>query len=427
MKRYIYIIIGIIIAAIIAIGILFLLKGNSALTGILPPSITGALPFVGTQGNTNSSLGSTTTGSGSLGTGGVSSSTGQNGAAQSVAITATGPFINYFIDTQGDVLGIQPSGQVVELSGSQSSTISSSQINNIISTGFSYDGKMLLVNFGDPSNPQTAVLTIASGAWTALPQGLQSPQWSSSNYQIAFLDAYGAGATALDLVDVTNPKKINPTTLFSLNATDLSLQWISKTQFVLSDKPSAQTSGSSWIYNSQSRTLNSVIYEASGPETIWGGSTTTVGLAFFNSASGQGPQLQLVDINGNDLHDLNFLTLPTKCVFNNVAAIAATTTAATTTASASTAKAATSTTFLYCGVPSDSSQLASAQLPDDYNDGVVFTSDEIIKLNAGTGDLTTLWSSTSQPIDATDLKVFDNTLYFLNRYDQKLYSLPLAQ
>jgi hypothetical protein len=271
------------------------------------------------------------------------------------------------------------------------------------------------------------MFNVASATWTALPQGLESPQWSPSNYQIAFFDEYGAGATALDIIDATNPKKISPTTLLSLSATDLSLQWVSKNQFILSDKPSAQIVGSSWSYNSQTKTLTPVAYELPGFESIWGGSTSTIGLAFWGPVSGQGSKLELINVGGNDLHDLNFLTLPTKCVFNNETSTAVVTTttspATTSTASAST----TITAFLYCGVPSSASQLSSAQLPDDYNDGAVFTSDDIIKLDTNTGDLTTLWNSATQNIDATDLKIFNNTLYFLNRYDQKLYSLTLSQ
>jgi hypothetical protein len=432
MKRYIYIIIGIVVAAIIAIIILFFLKGGSALSGLLPASITGSLPSVGTQGS-NGSGG--TTGFGSSTTGGTIGSIGQSGLVKSFNIVSNGPILDYFVDTQGKITAIQPSGEVITVSGNQSSTISSNQIGGIISASFSYDGKKILVSFGDPSDPEAAVFDVTSSTWTALPQGLFSPQWSPSNYQIAFLNEYGSGVAVLDTIDATNPNKPGVTALLSLNATDLSLQWISKNQFVLSDKPSVQTTGSSWLYNSQSKTLVPIEYEMLGPESVWDESaTTTLGLAYFETSNSQRLKLQLVDASGNDVHDLSFLTLPTKCLFNDqtsTVALATTTSAlATTTASSSPAVAAstvTSTPFLYCGVPSDPNQLSSAQLPDDYNDGALFTSDEIIKLNADTGALSTLWNDSTQNVDATDLKFFNNSLFLINRYDQKLYSLTFAQ
>jgi hypothetical protein len=433
MKRYIYIIIGIIVVALIAIGLLFLFRGSSALSGFLPTSITDLLPSVGTQGSNSSGTVGGGSGFGTPTVGVSGSSAGQNGLAQNFNTAVSVPVLNYFVDAQGNITAIEPSGEVIAVSGSQSSTISSSSINDIVSTNFSHDGKKLLVTFGDPTNPSAAVLDITAKTWTALPQGLQSPQWSpADSYQIALLDESGIGTTALDVIDVTNPKKLGVTTLLSLNATDLSLRWVSKNQFILSDKPSIQTTGSAWLFNSQTKSFTPIIYEASGLETVWGGSTTTTGLALLENVSGQTLGLHLIDANGNDLHDLNFLTLPTKCVFNQETSTIITTVASPSSTAASSSSgtpnsATTSTTFLYCGVPSDSSQLSSAQLPDDYNDGVLFTSDKMIKLNTNTGDLTTLWDGSAQNIDATDLKIFNNTLYFVNRYDQKLYSLTLPQ
>jgi hypothetical protein len=416
MKRYLYIIIGIIVAAIIAILVLFLFRGSSALSGILPASITGLLPSAGTQGSNNS--GGSTTGFGSSTTTGASSSTGQNSPVQSFNMTSIGPIIDYFVDAQGNVTAVQPSGEVIAVSGNRSSTISSNPIGNIISTSFSYDGKMLLVNYGDPGNPQSGVFHVASGTWTGLPQGLHSPQWSPSGYQIAYLNDPGTGASSLSILNAANIKS-GIATLLTLSATNFSLQRITKNQFVLSDKPSAQTAGSSWLYSSQTKTLTPIAYETLGFESVWDDSTTTIGLAFFENPNSQKLGLRLIDAAGNDLHDLSFLTLPTKCLFNNEtsSAVAATTTAAT----------ATSTAFLYCGVPNDPSQLSSAQLPDDYNDGALFTSDKIIKINTNTGELATLWNGSTQSVDATDLKFANHTLYFINRYDQKLYSLVLAQ
>jgi hypothetical protein len=437
MKRYIYIILGIIIAAIIAIVILFLLRGGSALNGILPASITGLLPSVGTQGSNSAGGENGATGFGSSTSGEANSSTTQNNIVQSFNMVASGPILDYFVDPQNNITIIRPSGEIVTISGNQSSTLSSNAINNIISTGFSSDGKKLLVNFGDTNNPQTTIFDVTSKTWTALPQGLHSPRWSPlGGYQIAYLNDPGTGISALSVIDAGNLKS-GTATLITLNITDPSLQWITKTQFVLSDKPSVQTLGSSWLFNSQTKALTPITYEMLGGESIWGGTTTTIGLSFFENPNSQKMEFRLEDANGNNLHDLNFLTLPTKCTFNEETSTVALTAIASTTVATSSSKTAKTTTiatstiistpFLYCGVPTDSSQLSSAQLPDDYNDGALFTSDRIIKLNANTGDIATLWNDSTQNMDVNDLKFANNTAYFINRYNQGLYSLVLTQ
>ena len=208
MKRYIYIIIGIIIAAIIAIIVLFLFRGNSVLTGILPASVTGLLPSTGTQGGNGTGGGGDTAGFGSStstsnGTGGIG---GQTNSLQSFNVVAAGPIADYFVSAQNTITIIRPTGEVVSISGNQSSTLSSNAINNIIATGFSSDGKKLLVNFGDQNNPQTTIFDVASRVWTSLPQGLHSPRWSPAGYQVAYLNDHGTGASALSVIDASNPK-----------------------------------------------------------------------------------------------------------------------------------------------------------------------------------------------------------------------------
>jgi len=61
--------------------------------------------------------------------------------------------------------------------------------------------------------------------------------------------------------------------------------------------------------------LTPIAYETLGFESVWDDSTTTIGLAFFENPNSQKLGLRLIDAAGNDLHDLSFLTLPTKMPF----------------------------------------------------------------------------------------------------------------
>ncbi len=446
MKRYIYIIIGIVVAAVIIILVLFLIK-NRAAGPSLVTSGTGSLPATGAQGSGSSSpagSGGTACGASPIGLSpitGSSTPTTTSGqmAVQSFGVLSSNPVIDYFVDSHNTITAIEPTGEVFTVSSGQSTIVNSSTIDNIISAKFSYDGKKILVSYGDPSNPQAGVFDVATNAWTSLPQGMISPEWAPLNtYQIAYLVTTNSGKLALATMDAAN-LKIAPSALLSLNASDLTLQWPSKTEFILSDRPTAQSPGSIWAFNSQTGGFSSILYGVDGAESMWSNNSTfPYGLLFFNGNSGN--TLELQALSGNlPTESLTFATLPSKCVFNTesmpIASSSTSTTAATSTPSSTTKKAPapaknspTSTPYLalYCGVPRGSSGFSSAHLPDDYNMMALFTSDDLYKVNTQTGAVQSLWSDATQNVDVSDVKFANNALFFVNRYDQKLYGLTFT-
>jgi hypothetical protein len=223
--------------------------------------------------------------------------------------------LDYFVDAQNNITAIQPTGAVITISNGQSSLINSSTISDIVSASFSYDGKKILLSFGDPSNPQAELFDVASKIWTTLPQGMQSPRWASSGYQIAFLASAGTGKESLSMINAAIPKS-GVATLLTLHANDMALQWIGKTQFVLSDKPTSYVNGSAWLFNSQNDTLTPIISNQAGIETIWSSSTNPLGLIFSIDQSGQGQTLDLDTTSGAVVQKLSYLTLPSKCLFS---------------------------------------------------------------------------------------------------------------
>lgn len=53
----------------------------------------------------------------------------------------------------------------------------------------------------------------------------------------------------------------------------------------------------------------------------------------------------------------------------------------------------------------------------------LFTSDDIYKINLATNAVNPIWSDQTQNMDVSNMKIFNGTLFFVNRYDQKLYGL----
>lgn len=429
MKRYIYIIIGIIIAAAVAIAILFWIKNNTASPTVTTSGTTsGSLPAVGTQGNnggassTVATLGLSPTASGT-----ASVSTSSQTAAQNFGVLSQSPVLDYFVDAHNNITAIQPTGEIITIVNGQTAMVNSSTIAGIISASFSYDGKKIVVSYGNPSSPQTKLYNAATNAWMALPQGMLSPQWSPvNNYQLAYLVPSSGGKLSLETINAASAK-ITPSTLITLSANDLTLQWPTASNFILSDKPTTQNAGSIWAYNSSAGTLNPLVYEVPGAEGIWShNATIPYGLIFFDAPNGRGSTLQLQAFSGNlPTQSLVFSTLPSKCVFNTETMPAATSTTSTSTTKSST-PASTPYLALYCGIPRSSSGFSSARLPDDYNMMALFTSDDIYKINTATGAEQILWSDATQNMDVSDIKFFNNALFFVNRYDQKLYGLTFS-
>lgn len=435
MKRYIYIIIGIIVAAAIVILVLFLIKNKSGgsspgTAGTTPPG--GSLPAAGTS---TAPAGSSTSGALGLASSTASSaSSTANGqmTVQAFGVLSADPVLDYFVGTNNVVTAIEPTGEVISVSGGQSNVINSSTIADIISASFSYDGTKILVSYGDSADLQAAVFDVPTDTWTVLPQGMQSPQWSpSAGYEIAYLTTTSNGELALATINAENPKA-SPAVLFTLNAQDLTLQWPTANEFVLADKPSYESDGSIWAFNSLTGTLTSLVYNMPGAEGLWShDAAIPYGLVFLDGPSGQGSTLRLQAISntGNlPTQTLSFLTLPSKCAFNpEVTPVAEASSTSSSTAATKGAAMSTPYLALYCGIPRDTSAFSSARLPDDYNMMALFTSDDIYKINTATGATQELWNDPTQNMDVSDMKFANDALFFVNRYDQKLYGLTFSQ
>ncbi len=412
MKRYIYIILGIIVLFAVGLLVFWLFTRNQSGAPGANGGTTGTLPITGTQNPGMGSGGNTNAG----GTSGNSlPNVGPNGlgsGATQFGVVSAEPVFGYFVDKQNNDFLVEPDGKIAEVTSGQVSYLSSSPVTDLIDAGFSYDGTMAFVNFGDVNVPQSSVFNIGTKAWAPIPSGFISPAWSPSYYRIAYIQNTTTTETLMTL-DVSKSTN-KPAALITLDARDLALRWLNKNQIVLFDKPSAYTAGSAWLFNLQTKTLSPIVSEWPGFEATWTGgligSTTPMGLAFSGGTSARGGNLELIDPSGNKIEALSFLTLPSKCFFNDAANASGTASLA-----------------LYCAIPTNQNTFSFARLPDDYDQMSLFATDAIYRINTTDGRTNALLATPSISIDATDLKIFNSVLYFVNRYDSKLYAISLAE
>lgn len=408
-KTILYIAIAVIAIAIIGIAA-YAIFGHKTTTVV--NGGTGTLPTAGNQ-------------SGGAGQNNGTSPTGNLGAgsgaplAKNFGVVANDPVLAYFVDAQNNAFIIEPDGKIGEVTNSQLAMLNSLAIQNIIGASFSYDGKKALVNFGDPQNPQTSIFDMAIKSWAPLPTGLQSPRWSPSDYRIGYTATNSNGTQTVATLDAAHPKN-QPVTLTSVSAQDFSVAWLNKTQIILYEKPSAYAAGTQLLFDLQKQSFAPIAAETLGLETAWSGNnppgyTTPVGLAFSVGASQIGGRLQLVNTSGKAIQSLNFLTLPSKCMFHNESPVT----------SAATGTAQAPFLGLYCAVPRDQQKLSFSHLPDDYEQMSLFTSDDFYRVNVSDGSIATVFIAPSGNLDASNLTIANNTLFFVNRYDEKLYAMQL--
>lgn len=423
MKLRTLIIIIVVVLTIVAIGLYFLLsRGNANPTAPTGTGQAGSLPSTGNQQFPG---GQGQTGSGNGNGGGNNNGGGTNtGASAHFGVVSSEPALDYFVDAQNHATIIGSDGEIKAITTSnQTSVLSSSTFQNIVSAAFSYDGKKALVSFISDAGKQASVYDVASKKWTKLPTGMQSPVWSPNSYQIAYLQSTGAGSETIYTVNAATAASAGakPTALSTITAQDSMLQWANKTTLVISDKPSVYAAGSSWLYNIQNRTLAPVALENPGLETQWSNTTTTLGLVFSAKSGNSGGSLALVSATGGS-KAVSFATLPSKCGFS---LIITTSTTPTSTTVKVPKIVSTSSLSIFCAVPRDQQTFSIARLPDEYEQKILFTADDFYKINAMDGTLNTVFSDQGQTLDATNLKMFNNTLFFINRYDSRLYAISL--
>ncbi len=402
-KIIIYAVIAIAVIAAVFLAWHFLFSGSATVPPSSSAGQTGSLPSAGTQ----TGSGGANQGAGPSGAGAVA--TGVPSGSSSFGVISNEPVLAYYVDTENNVAIVEPDGKIAAIANGQPNFLSSTEIQGVLAASFSYDGKKVLVNFGNPSDPQTSVFDVTTKAGTPLPAGLVSPVWSRTDYRVAYLTNAADGTATLWTLDISRTSN-KPAALMSMHAADLSVAWPTKNAILLSGKPSAYAASSAWLFDLTSKTLIQAVPDSFGMESVWSATTSTVGLVLSSENYGRNGGLSLVDPGATATQPLTLATLPSKCAFNYEYETPSSTAAP--------------YLALYCAVPADAS-FATAILPDAYIQKAIFTSDNFYGINTGSGATTNTFSPRVS-VAAERLRVINHILFFVNRYDLKLYAISLS-
>lgn len=440
MRRTYMIVGGVIVLAAVGL-IIFVLVNRGSSTPSTGPGATGTLPGVATGNGGNGNAGSATGGTGAASTpvalpplGATSGGSTSGAVTPHMGILSNELVLEYFVSPTNVVTTVHPDGKIESITNGQSTYLSSSEIHNVVSASFSNDGKKILIGFGSATSPQWSVFDVASKAWSVLPVSPMAAVWAPSGYTIAYF-APASGGTALSTLDLSSSKS-KPRALVTFPSEDFVLSWHSPDEIILADRPSAVFSGSIFALNVKTGVLRNIVLNRVGLEAQWNQSAT-MAVILAGTSLARGGELGIIDANGTLLHAMNFLTLPSKCAFTPPAPptppVVKTTTKASTSTPSSTptsaSSSATSTTpvlpGLICAIPQDTNALQRVGLPDTYEQKMLYTADTFYGITLNTGSLIPLFRDDSQSFDATDVKIVNGSIFFVNRYNEKLYGLIL--
>ena len=397
-----YLIGGVAVLGIIIAGYFFITRNNSSTNEVTGDPYQNQNELPSMERNPSGELG-------------ANSPVPQAKTSDAFGVLANNQVLDYFIDTQNAIFLIEPGGHVVKITDGTQTVLSSTDIQNVMTAAFSFDGKKILVVFGNPAKPQVSVFDVTAKTWAPLSTEMKNPVWSPVDYQVAFFSAKDPTISVLATLDLRTPKTATARPVLALHAQDLEVSWPTKDTLYIFEKPSAFTEGSLSRVNIKTKSISLVFEQIAGLMTAWSGDR---GIAFFGAAgANRGGQLNLIDGAGKILNNFELVTLPTKCAFEKESRPPA--------PSAPKNTKPTETEFLVCGFPQSAQSFRLAPQPDAYLQKDFWSSDYFYKINLQDGTIQNLLPESDFIFDATNLSVFNKNLFFVNRYDKRLYTIAL--
>lgn len=305
------------------------------------------------------------------------------------SVVMENPIFDYWVNSKtGAVYYLDFSGQVFK-SGEDGKPVNSQTLNNLNSLQISADGSLALAKFNYPALPTFSIFNTVTNAWQPLPEGTIAAAWAASTSQLVYLDGK---AGSLKILNAASQKTQE---VIKLNQKDVKLYWVNpSTVLIQISASSIEMPSSLWSLDLKTKLLKPLFKDELGMALSWS-LTGNYGLKLVNIS--RIPRVSLINQAGGVLKDLSFVTLPEKCAFGDKK--------------------------IYCGVPRFIRD--GIQLPDDYYKKAVYFQDDIYSIDLISGDSALLLKENEMLIDAHHLSLGNDKLYFLNRYDNKLYSLSL--
>lgn len=305
------------------------------------------------------------------------------------------PLVGYWTSKlDGSVYGVSSDASILRLEPNlRAQRISAIRIvGEVVGAAPSPRGEMVLVEIRDGLTRSYKIFDAEKRVWRSLPDGVDAATWNQEKKdpEVLFLQsATEDGDTSYEL-KVLDTSRNNPRTLASnFNFLDVRLYWPTNDEIYISERPSIR-GGYAYIYSIKDSTLRRVASSGAGLWLSWGPDGST--LAYESNVG-------LIGTTGKGLEiKLPKNTTPDKCAPYKEGYI--------------------------CAVPQEI--YGEGEMPMAYLAGAKTSNDSIVLVRADEQSRV-LWAAedNSLEVNATELRVIDDSIYLINRYDNSLYRFTL--
>jgi len=309
-----------------------------------------------------------------------------------IASTATSSLASL----EKQVFYFNQSGQIFRAKEGEDEMVSDRTFENLQKIEADKDGLNVIVKYGSLTSSQLELFSLVSKMWQPL-EKVSAATFSPDGAKIAYLEI-GAKLTSNLMVRDLVGKKKQTTKIFSLTQKDFDLKWFDNDKIILAQKPSYLYGSEFFSVDIKNKIINSFI-SGNGLMLNWAKDNGEFGLKFESNIKGANGELSLIDKSGARRADMGFSTLPDKC-------------------SIGLAK-------IYCAIPQSYTSFQEPKLPDEYLKRAAYSTDAIYEIDINQNTFSGIYTEAEPALDAEHFTPFDNQLLFVNRYDNKVYSLAL--
>ena len=315
-----------------------------------------------------------------------------------ISAVTTEPVIGYWINQlDGQLYYVTAEGLIRRADAAAGAeTVSSSRfvdpINRIIP---STRGDAVIIVSGETTTPVFKLFDLERRLWRVLPAGTVAASWNPTGpaAEVAFLQNTQSGVTEFGIY-ATSRGTVRGRSALSLAGVDMT--WMSADRIYFTERPSRLALSGAWSYSIKQKTLWQLLPRERGQ---WAQFVPGVGGFVYAAKTGN----QLLEAGGAVESRIPFTTLPTKCFLERP--------------------------VVYCAVSYGGLSLGSA--PDTYLDRTSLSGDSILSFSllsqrSYRETATHLdGESSGVVVDASHLSKRGGKIYFINRYDSRVYSLDL--
>jgi Tol biopolymer transport system component len=312
--------------------------------------------------------------------------------------------------SQEAVLGVVVDGQKVkyystgngnvyqsDFDGSQLTRISSNLLAGLLKVLWSPSKNKVIAFFEKDGLIKKYFYDYQTQKSASLNQNIRDLSWSPTEDKIAY--QYYNPQTEENNISIANPDGSQWTNLMQTRMKDLIINWPIPEKLSLMTRPSGLSQSVLYTLDLENGNFEKIIDQTYGLTVLWSPLGNKI-LFSETDSQGQNLKLKVADLDKQTIYQLNFVTLPEKCVWSQ------------------------DNRTIFCAVPQNIP--VSSVLPDDYYKGIISFSDDFWRINLET-------ERANQILEAEEgfegsqlfLPTKEDYLLFINKKDGLLYSLKL--